>query len=52
MGKANGPLRLFAWQPARMAASLRLTLSFHIGREAGGEAHPIWPARTVLGIGG
>ena len=52
MDKANGLLRLFAWQRARVAASLKLSLSLHIGRETGGEAHPAWPASTVLGIGG
>ena len=52
MDKANGLLRLFAWQPARVAASLKLPLSLHIGRETGGEAHPGWPANTVIGIGG
>jgi hypothetical protein len=37
MNKTNGLLRLFAWQSARVPASLKLPLSLHIGRETGGE---------------
>jgi hypothetical protein len=53
MDKANGQLRLFAWQQsARVAASLKLSASLHIGIETGDEAHLAWPARTVIEIGG